>query len=142
MGLPFAYLLKLRTTLLRDLGGAMSPFSAWMFIQGLETLPLRMREHAKNAQAVAEFLENNDKVQSVTYPGLFEGAEREKADKYMKGGYGALIGFELPGGKEAGSKFIDSLELLYHVANIGDSCLLYTSPSPRDRTRSRMPSSA
>ena len=99
MGLPFAYLLKLRTTLLRDLGGAMSPFSAWMFIQGLETLPLRMREHAKNAQAVAEFLENNDKVQSVTYPGLFEGAEREKADKYMKGGYGALIGFELPGGK-------------------------------------------
>ena len=121
MGLPFAYLLKLRPTLLRDLGGAMSPFSAWMFIQGLETLPLRMREHAKNAQAVAEFLENNDKVQSVTYPGLFEGAEKEKADKYMKGGYGALIGFELPGGKEAGSKFIDSLELLYHVANIGDS---------------------
>ena len=78
MGLPFAYLLKLRTTLLRDLGGAMSPFSAWMFIQGLETLPLRMREHAKNAQAVAEFLENNDKVQSVTYPGLFEGAEKKK----------------------------------------------------------------
>ena len=129
MGLPFAYLLKLRTTLLRDLGGAMSPFSAWMFIQGLETLPLRMREHAKNAQAVAEFLENNDKVQSVTYPGLFEGAEKEKADKYMKGGYGALIGFELPGGKEAGSKFIDSLELLYHVANIGDSRSLAIHPA-------------
>ena len=129
MGLPFAYLLKLRTTLLRDLGGAMSPFNAWMFIQGLETLPLRMREHAKNAQQVAEFLASNKKVQSVTYPGLFEGAEKEKADKYMTGGYGALIGFELPGGKEAGSKFIDSLELLYHVANIGDSRSLAIHPA-------------
>ena len=129
MGLPFAYLLKLRTTILRDLGGAMSPFNAWMFIQGLETLPLRMREHAKNAQAVAEFLAGNKKVESVTYPGLFEGAEKEKADKYMTGGYGALIGFELPGGKEAGSKFIDSLELLYHVANIGDSRSLAIHPA-------------
>ena len=129
MGLPFAYLLKLRTTLLRDLGGAMSPFNAWMFIQGLETLPLRMREHANNAQQVAEFLASNKKVQSVTYPGLFEGAEKEKADKYMTGGYGALVGFELPGGKEAGSKFIDSLELLYHVANIGDSRSLAIHPA-------------
>ena len=129
MGLPFAYLLKLRTTLLRDLGGAMSPFNAWMFIQGLETLPLRMREHANNAQQVAEFLASNKKVQSVTYPGLFEGAEKEKADKYMTGGYGALIGFELPGGKEAGSKFIDTLELLYHVANIGDSRSLAIHPA-------------
>ena len=129
MGLPFAYLLKLRTTLLRDLGGAMRPFNAWMFIQGLETLPLRMREHANNAQKVAEFLASNKKVQSVTYPGLFEGAEKEKADKYMTGGYGALIGFELPGGKEAGSKFIDSLELLYHVANIGDSRSLAIHPA-------------
>ena len=129
MGLPFAYLLKLRTTLLRDLGGAMSPFNAWMFIQGLETLPLRMREHASNAEKVAEFLASNKKVQSVTYPGIFEGAEKEKADKYMTGGYGALIGFELPGGKEAGSKFIDSLELLYHVANIGDSRSLAIHPA-------------
>ena len=129
MGLPFAYLLKLRTTLLRDLGGAMSPFNAWMFIQGLETLPLRMREHASNAKKVAEFLASHKKVQSVTYPSLFEGAEKEKADKYMTGGYGALIGFELPGGKEAGSKFIDSLELLYHVANIGDSRSLAIHPA-------------
>ena len=88
-----------------------------------------MREHAKNAQAVAEALAANKKVQSVTYPGLFEGAEKEKADKYMTGGYGALIGFELPGGKEAGSKFIDSLELLYHVANIGDSRSLAIHPA-------------
>jgi O-acetylhomoserine (thiol)-lyase len=129
MGLPFAYLLKLRTTLLRDLGGAMSPFNAWMFIQGLETLPLRMREHASNAEKVAEFLASHKKVQSVTYPSLFEGAEKEKANKYMTGGYGALIGFELPGGKEAGSKFIDSLELLYHVANIGDSRSLAIHPA-------------
>ena len=107
----------------------MSPFNAWMFIQGLETLPLRMREHANNAQQVAEFLASNKKVQSVTYPGLFEGAEKEKADKYMTGGYGALIGFELPGGKEAGSKFIDSLELLYHVANIGDARSLAIHPA-------------
>jgi O-acetylhomoserine (thiol)-lyase len=100
-----------------------------MFIQGMETLPLRMREHAKNAQAVAEFLASNDKVQSVTYPSLTEGEEKAKADKYMSGGYGALIGFELPGGKEAGSKFINSLELLYHVANIGDARSLAIHPA-------------
>ena len=121
--------MKLRTTLLRDLGGAMSPQSAFTFIQGLETLPLRMREHAKNAQAVAEFLDKDNRVQAVTYPGITDGALREKADKYMTGGYGALIGFELPGGKEAGSKFIDSLELLYHVANIGDARSLAIHPA-------------
>ena len=126
---PIAYIMKLRTTLLRDLGGAMSPQSAFHFIQGLETLPLRMREHAKNAQAVAEFLDKDNRVQAVTYPGVAEGASKEKADKYMTGGYGALIGFELPGGKEAGSKFIDSLELLYHVANIGDARSLAIHPA-------------
>ena len=126
---PIAYIMKLRTTLLRDLGGAMSPQSAFAFIQGLETLPLRMREHAKNAQAVAEFLDKDNRVQAVTYPGVAEGASRDKADKYMTGGYGALIGFELPGGKEAGSKFIDSLELLYHVANIGDARSLAIHPA-------------
>ena len=126
---PIAYIMKLRTTLLRDLGGAMSPQSAFHFIQGLETLPLRMREHAKNAQAVAEFLDKDNRVHSVTYPGIAEGTLKEKADKYMTGGYGALIGFELPGGKEAGSKFIDSLELLYHVANIGDARSLAIHPA-------------
>ncbi len=126
---PIAYIMKLRTTLLRDLGGAMSPQSAFHFIQGLETLPLRMREHAKNAQAVAEFLDKDNRVHSVTYPGIAEGSLKEKADKYMTGGYGALIGFELPGGKEAGSKFIDSLELLYHVANIGDARSLAIHPA-------------
>ena len=126
---PIAYIMKLRTTLLRDLGGAMSPQSAFHFIQGLETLPLRMREHAKNALAVAEFLDKDNRVHSVTYPGIAEGHLKEKADKYMTGGYGALIGFELPGGKEAGSKFIDSLELLYHVANIGDARSLAIHPA-------------
>ena len=126
---PIAYIMKLRTTLLRDLGGAMSPQSAFHFIQGLETLPLRMREHAKNAQAVAEFLDKDNRVHSVTYPGIAEGPLKAKADKYMTGGYGALIGFELPGGKEAGSKFIDSLELLYHVANIGDARSLAIHPA-------------
>ena len=126
---PIAYIMKARTTLLRDLGGAMSPFNAWSFIQGLETLPLRMKEHGKNALKVAEYLNSNQKVASVTYPGLAEGLKRERADKYLSGGYGALIGFELPGGLESGQKFIDSLELLYHVANIGDSRSLAIHPA-------------
>ena len=107
----------------------MSPFNAWSFIQGLETLPLRMKEHGKNALKVAEYLNSNQKVASVTYPGLAEGLKRERADKYLSGGYGALIGFELPGGLESGQKFIDSLELLYHVANIGDSRSLAIHPA-------------
>jgi|TARA_B110000305_G_scaffold100254_1_gene112860 O-acetylhomoserine (thiol)-lyase len=126
---PIAYIMKARTTLLRDLGGAMSPFNGWMFIQGLETLPLRMREHTSNAMKVAQFLDSNEKVSSVTYPGLAEGIAKENADKYLTGGYGALIGFELPGGVKSGQKFIDSLELLYHVANIGDSRSLAIHPA-------------
>jgi O-acetylhomoserine (thiol)-lyase len=126
---PIAYIMKARTTLLRDLGGAMSPFNAWTFIQGLETLPLRMREHGSNALKVAEYLENHRKVSSVTYPGISSGIERERANKYLSGGFGALIGFELPGGVDSGKKFIDSLELLYHVANIGDSRSLAIHPA-------------
>jgi O-acetylhomoserine (thiol)-lyase len=126
---PIAYIMKARTTLLRDLGGAMSPFNAWTFIQGLETLPLRMREHGNNALKVAEYLENHKKVSSVTYPGISGGIERERANKYLSGGFGALIGFELPGGVDSGKKFIDSLELLYHVANIGDSRSLAIHPA-------------
>ena len=126
---PIAYIMKARTTLLRDLGGAMSPFNAWSFIQGLETLPLRMREHGKNALQVAQYLVDNSLVSSVTYPGISEGISKERADSYLTGGYGALIGFELPGGVEAGRKFIDSLELLYHVANIGDSRSLAIHPA-------------
>mgnify|MGYP002700964603 CR=1 FL=1 len=88
-----------------------------------------MREHAKNAQQVAEFLNDNDKVASVTYPSLAKGQHKALADKYLSGGSGALIGFELPGGLESGKKFIDSLELLYHVANIGDARTLAIHPA-------------
>ena len=126
---PIAYALKLRTTLLRDLGGAMSPFNAFLFLQGLETLPLRMRQHCENAQKVADFLASKHKVAKVIYPGLMDGEMRQRADKYMSGGYGALLGMELEGGAEAGKRFIDKLQLLYHVANIGDARSLAIHPA-------------
>jgi O-acetylhomoserine (thiol)-lyase len=126
---PIAYILKARTTILRDLGGAMSPMNAFQFIQGLETLPLRIREHSRNAQSVSEFLEKHNKVSKVIYPGLQTGEVRKRADDYLKGGYSGLVGFELSGGVESGKKFIDSLELLYHVANIGDTRSLAIHPS-------------
>ena len=126
---PIAYALKLRTTLLRDLGGAMSPFNAFMFIQGLETLHLRMKAHCENAQKVANFLSSNKKVSKVIYPGLMTGEPRERADTYMTRGYGGMVGVELKGGVEAGKKFIDNLKLLYHVANIGDARSLAIHPA-------------
>lgn len=126
---PIAYVLKARVTLLRDMGAAMSPFNAFMFIQGLETLSLRIREHSANAEKVAAFLESHDAVERVIYPSVQEGVAKERAKKYLNGGNGALMGFELKGGLEAGKKFIDSLELLYHVANIGDSRSLAIHPA-------------
>ena len=126
---PIAYIIKARVTLLRDLGAAMSPLNAFMFIQGMETLPLRMREHVKNAQAVADFLNGHPAVTKVIFPGLATGEEKRRADAYLKGGYGALLGFEIKGGLEAGRKFIDSLQLLYHVANIGDARSLAIHPA-------------
>ena len=126
---PIAYVLKARVTLLRDMGAAMSPFNAFMFIQGLETLSLRIREHSANAEKVAAFLESHDAVERVIYPSVQEGVAKERAEKYLTGGNGALMGFELKGGLEAGKKFIDSLELLYHVANIGDSRSLAIHPA-------------
>jgi O-acetylhomoserine (thiol)-lyase len=126
---PIAYVLKARVTLLRDMGAAMSPFNAFMFIQGLETLSLRIREHSANAEKVAAFLESHDAVERVIYPSVQKGVAKERAEKYLNGGNGALMGFELKGGLEAGKKFIDSLELLYHVANIGDSRSLAIHPA-------------
>ncbi len=126
---PIAYVLKARTTLLRDLGGAMSPFNAFMFLQGLETLPLRMRAHCENASKVAAFLSGEKAVTSVTYPELMSGEAKARADKVLTNGYGALIGFELAGGMEAGKAFINNLELLYHVANIGDARSLAIHPA-------------
>jgi len=126
---PIAYILKARTTLLRDLGPAASPFNAFQTIQGLETLPLRIREHSRNAAAVAEFLGRRSDVSHVIYPGLQQGEARRRADAYLKGGYGGLVGFELKAGAEAGRRFIDALELFYHVANIGDARSLAIHPA-------------
>ncbi|MDA7600677.1 PLP-dependent transferase [Gammaproteobacteria bacterium] len=126
---PIAYILKARTTLLRDMGAAMSPFNAFMFIQGLETLHLRMREHSANGQKVAEYLQNHQLVERVAYPGISTGLNKERADKYLSGGCGGLQGFEIKGGIEAGKKFINNLEMLYHVANIGDSRSLAIHPA-------------
>ena len=125
---PIAYILKARTTLLRDMGAAMSPFNAFMFIQGLETLALRMREHSKNAEVIAEYLSNHELVERVIYPSLMDGYAKDRADKYLTGGNGGLMGFEIKGGIEAGKKFINALEMVYHVANIGDSRSLAIHP--------------
>jgi O-acetylhomoserine (thiol)-lyase len=126
---PIAYILKARVTLLRDIGAAMSPFNAFMFIQGLETVTLRMRQHCTNAAAVAAFLSKHPKVTDVIYPGVMEGETRRRADTYLKGGHGGLLGFELKGGRGAGSKFIDALKMFYHVANIGDVRSLAIHPA-------------
>jgi O-acetylhomoserine (thiol)-lyase len=126
---PIAYIVKMRVTLLRDIGASMSPFNAFLFIQGLETLPLRMRQHCVNATAVAEFLGKHPKVTRVIFPGLMSGEMRRRADTYLKGGLGALVGFELAGGREAGRRLIDSLKMFYHVANIGDARSLAIHPA-------------
>lgn len=126
---PIAYILKARVTLLRDLGAATSPFNAFIFIQGLETLPLRMRQHCTNANAVAAYLSKHPKVTRVIFPGLMEAEAKRRADAYLKGGYGGLLGFELKGGRDSGRKFIDSLKMFYHVANIGDARSLAIHPA-------------
>ena len=126
---PIAYIIKARVTLLRDIGAAMSPFNAFMFIQGLETVALRMRQHCSNAVVVANHLAKHPKVTKVIFPSLMTGESKRRADTYLKGGYGALLGFELKGGSAAGRKFIDSLKMLYHVANIGDARSLAIHPA-------------
>ncbi|MDE0797689.1 MAG: PLP-dependent transferase [Alphaproteobacteria bacterium] len=127
---PVAYIIKARVTLLRDMGAAMSPFNAFQFIQGLETLPLRMRAHCENATAVAAYLSKHDKVAQVIHPSVMDGEDRRRADAVMSGGYGGLVGFDFgDGGKAAGQKFIDSLKLFYHVANIGDARSLAIHPA-------------
>ena len=126
---PVAYAIKLRCTLLRDVGAAASPFNSFQTIQGMETLPLRMERHCENSAKVADFLSAHPKVTKVIYPGKQDGESRRRADTYLKGGYGSLMGFELAGGKEAGEKFINSLGLFYHVANIGDTRSLAIHPA-------------
>jgi len=126
---PIAYILKMRVTLLRDIGAAMSPFNAFLFIQGIETLPLRMRAHCANAAAVVRFLSEHDKVTRVIHPSVMTGEAKRRADAYLQGGYGGLVGFELKGGREAGRRFIDALQMFYHVANIGDARSLAIHPA-------------
>lgn len=126
---PVAYILKARTTLLRDLGAAISPFNAWAILQGIETLPLRIERHSENAAKVAAWLAARPEVARVIYPGLQTGDIRARADAALKGGYGGLVGFELKGGAAAGRAFIDALKLFYHVANIGDARSLAIHPA-------------
>ena len=126
---PVAYIIKMRTTLLRDLGSAMSPFNAFMFLQGLETLPLRMERHCSNSSAVAEWLSKHPAVEAVIHPSQQSGAAKARADKYLNGQYGGLCGMILKGGKDAGAKFINNLKMFYHVANIGDARSLAIHPA-------------
>ncbi len=126
---PIAYILKARTTLLRDLGPAISPFNAFLILQGIETLALRMREHSRNGLAVADWLAGRPEVSRVIHPAHLQGRGRDLAAKYLPNGAGGLVGFELAGGAAAGRAFIDRLLLFYHVANIGDARSLAIHPA-------------
>ncbi len=126
---PVAYIIRARTVLLRDIGAAASPFNAFQTIQGIETLPLRMRAHCENAAKVAEFLSKHPKVTKVIHPSLQTGEHRRRADAVLKRGYGGLLGFELKGGLDAGKAFINALQMFYHVANIGDARSLAIHPA-------------
>ena len=124
-----AYITKARVSLLRDLGPAISPFNAFLLLQGLETLHLRIPRHSENAIMVAQHLEKHPKVAWVNYPGLETSPDKKLADKYLKKGTGAIIGFGVKGGIEAGKKFINSIELISHLANIGDAKTLAIHPA-------------
>jgi O-acetylhomoserine (thiol)-lyase len=126
---PIAYILRMRVVLLRDLGAAMSPFNAFLFLQGLESMPLRMREHCKNTLAVAKYLSGRKEVTRVIHPAFHTGVAAERTAKYLPHGHGGLMGFELEGGVEAGRAFINALQMFYHVANIGDSRSLAIHPA-------------
>ena len=124
-----AYIIKARVTLLRDLGPCLSPFNGFLFLQGLETLHLRMQRHCENAIAIAKHLENHPQVSWVSYPGLESHPSYELAKKYLPKGAGAIMGFGIKGGKEAGIKFINSLKLISHLANVGDAKTLAIHPA-------------
>jgi O-acetylhomoserine (thiol)-lyase len=118
---PAAYIGRVRTVLLRNTGAALSPFNAFLFLQGIETLPLRMERHQQNAMAVARHLKGHEGVEWLQYPGLEDDPYHEVAKRTLRGGFGALVTFGITGGREAGQKFIESLELFSHLANIGDA---------------------
>jgi O-acetylhomoserine (thiol)-lyase len=124
-----AFIFKVRLQMLRDTGAAISPFNSFLLLQGLETLHLRIQRHSENASKVAEYLSVHPKVSWVNYPGLPDHPSHELASRYLKGGYGALMGFGVKGGAEAGKHFIDQLKLFSHLANIGDSKSLVIHPA-------------
>ncbi len=126
---PIAYIIKARVQLLRDLGPAISPLNSWLFLQGLETLPLRMERHSQNALKIAEFLEGHENVDWVSYPGLKSHPQHELAAKYHTHGYGAILGFGIKGGLEAGKQLIRHVELFSHLANVGDAKSLIIHPA-------------
>jgi len=128
-GANLSYIFKIRLQLLRDIGAAVSPFNAWLLAQGLETLSLRMERHIENAKAVATFLEAHPDVEKVNFAGLASSPWHALAKKYAPKGSGAVLSFELKGGIEAGKKFVESLELFSHVANIGDVRSLVIHPA-------------
>lgn len=129
LGDGIAYAIKARVQLLRDLGPAVSPHNAWLLVQGIETLSLRMERHTQNAQEIAEWLSGHEDVASVAYAGLPSSEWYETANKYAPKGIGAILSFELKGGVEAGKSFVDSVELFSHVANIGDVRSLIIHPA-------------
>lgn len=124
-----AYITRARVCVLRDLGGCISPMNAFLILQGVETLPLRMARHCENAMALALFLKDHPKVAWVTYPGLPEHPTHEVAARYLAGGWGGMIGFGVKGGRDAGRSFINRLELISHLANIGDARTLAIHPA-------------
>jgi O-acetylhomoserine (thiol)-lyase len=126
---PLAFISKARAGILRDIGTCQSPFNSWLFIQGLETLSLRMDRHVQNAQAAAEFLDRHPRVSWVTYAGLTSHPDHSRAKKYLPKGPGAVLGFGVKGGREAGARFIDHLRLFGHVANLGDAKSLAIHPA-------------
>ncbi|HAM11795.1 MAG TPA: O-acetyl-L-homoserine sulfhydrolase, partial [Microbacterium sp.] len=129
VGDGLAYIIKARVQLLRDLGSAISPINAWLLLQGIETLSLRIERHVQNAQEIAEWLENQDDVAAVNYSGLPTSPWYAAANTYAPKGVGAVLSFELKGGVDAGRAFVDSLELFSHLANIGDVRSLVIHPA-------------
>lgn len=126
---PVAFIMRMRLVPLRNLGACISPDNAWMFLQGLETLPLRMQRHCENAIKVAQFLRTHSKVGWVRYPGLEDDPSYPVASRYLKNGFGGMVVFGIKGGLEAGVKFVDSLKLFSHLANVGDAKSLVLHPS-------------
>lgn len=135
-GANIPFIIRARVVLLRDLGAPLSPFNAWQIIQGLETVGLRMKQHCSNAEKVVAFLETQKKVKNVIYPTNHQGEIKDRALRYMKGGYGSLVGMDL-GTIENGAKFINNLKMFYHVANIGDARSLAIHPA--STTHSQLP---